>query len=275
MKGMRVATGFMAVALLSWTAAARAGDTVRLSLSPNDSTPTQNLVADGQDTDTVLVGRGFGGGFRAGGFRAGGFAAGGFRAGGFRAGGFRVGGFGGVRAAGFRTVGFRGWGGSWGGRGWWGPGWAGRGWWGWGGYWPWYGYGYYGGYSPVYVDYNYYTPYIDYSVLSYGTPVVSPGVTVDVAPYSNYTAPAPTPSAPAVPPNGDGTYPYDGGPTNPVPLPRPMPKADPTAVPPAGVPLEGRPVSLTRGTSRWAYPAYGEAPRRTSFGQDRELLIKR
>jgi hypothetical protein len=54
-----------------------------------------------------------------------------------------------------------------------------------------------------------------------------------------------------------------------------MPKADPTAVPPPPVPLEGRAVSLPKGSSKWAYPAYGEAPKRTTFGQDRELLIKR
>jgi hypothetical protein len=64
---------------------------------------------------------------------------------------------------------------------------------------------------------------------------------------------------------GDGTYPYNGGPLMPVP----MPPADaaPAVVPRIQPIPEARVVSLTPGSSpttgKWVYPAYGEVPRRT------------
>jgi hypothetical protein len=70
----------------------------------------------------------------------------------------------------------------------------------------------------------------------------------------------------------DGTYPYDGGPSTNSPAPQTAPA--PSAAPQRTVPLEGRSVSLPKPAGKWAYPAYGEAPRRTSFAADRTLLTK-
>jgi len=92
------------------------------------------------------------------------------------------------------------------------------------------------------------------------------------------TSPTPTPGGLRVMPDGDGvvpgtpgTFPYDGGPRAPVPMPRAdppeAPGADPTPMTvPRIVPIpEAREVSLptTGGTGRWVYPAYGEQPRRS------------
>jgi hypothetical protein len=65
--------------------------------------------------------------------------------------------------------------------------------------------------------------------------------------------PAPAPEAPPAPvPAEDGpTYPYDGGPRDPVPMPGP--DEGPTATSAWLPPEAGR---------KWTYPAYGEAPRR-------------
>jgi len=58
-----------------------------------------------------------------------------------------------------------------------------------------------------------------------------------------------------------GTYDYDGGPQNPVPLPRNGVQENPTRVlPRPTVPLEGRPVSLPAKNAKYSYPAYGEKP---------------
>jgi hypothetical protein len=83
--------------------------------------------------------------------------------------------------------------------------------------------------------------------------------------YTDYYAPGQTP-------RGDGTYPYDGGPSNPVPNPKAAPV--PQSAPERSVPLEGRAVSLPKPATKWAYPAYGEAPRRTTFAEDHTLLTK-
>jgi hypothetical protein len=85
---------------------------------------------------------------------------------------------------------------------------------------------------------------------------------------SPYMPPA---DAPAMPP-ADTTYPYDGGPALPVPMPKVQP--NPTQVPPP-VPADGRVVSLPKKSSgKWAYPAYGEQAKRTSFAEDRTLLTR-
>ena len=72
----------------------------------------------------------------------------------------------------------------------------------------------------------------------------------------------------------DGTFPYDGGPSSPVPMPKadPVPSRDP--VRPAPKP-EDRIVSLPAPTTQLAYPAYGEKTAPTSFAQDRPALLKR
>jgi hypothetical protein len=69
------------------------------------------------------------------------------------------------------------------------------------------------------------------------------------------------------------SYPYDGGPSNPVPWPGPAPQIKPA--PQKTVPLEGTPISYPAPSTagRYVYPAYGEQPARTSFAEDR--LIKK
>jgi hypothetical protein len=76
-------------------------------------------------------------------------------------------------------------------------------------------------------------------------------------------------------PDPGATYPYDGGPKVPVPTPKgpePAPISAPKA-PKATVPLEGRTVALPKQPTKWAYPAYGEQPRQTSFASDRTTVV--
>ncbi len=254
MRGIRFAAGMMVAGLMTWTAAARAQDADTVRLNRTVDTPTKNLLDDGKGADTIAAWRG--------GFRAGGFVRGGF--GGFRAGGFVRGGFGGW--------GYRGWG--WGYRGW---GWGGYRGWGWGGFYPYYGVGYglgFGGYLPYYAGYGLYAPCVYVPSAVSVTTLEMPAVSYTVSPGIS-VAPGTAPPAAA-----DPTYPYDGGPSNPVPKPRPMPKADqppasPSAAPTPSVPLEGRAVSLPRTGSRWTFPAYGESPRRGSDSSDRSLVIRK
>jgi hypothetical protein len=72
-------------------------------------------------------------------------------------------------------------------------------------------------------------------------------------------APAPRPAAP------DVTYPYDGGPANPVPLPGPDPEV--IAPPRFHVLSAGRP-------SRFVYRAYGDAPGGDPSDEDRTITVK-
>jgi hypothetical protein len=149
-----------------------------------------------------------------------------------------------------------------------------------------YGYaGYYGGYRPYYGGYSsfsYYQPayyssyYASYPVYSayydcgpsiylgvggatgIGAPVVTLGT--DFARPAEVAQPAPEAAQPMVPPSapGNGTFPYDGGPANPVPLP----KADPNAMPPVNPALIATdlPISLKpkSAVSPYRYKAYGE-----------------
>ena len=157
----------------------------------------------------------------------------------------------------------RGW---WGNRGWWGWGWGNRGWWGWG--WPyWGGWGGGYGYSPYYNNWWYSSdwPYYDYypSTAYYGgqadcpsATLVTPPVSLDVQTPSLRTPPAgfetpPMPRPQRVP--ADGTFPYDGGPRNPPPMPKSGPIFNDA---PATLPLTGRVVSLPK--PKYVYPAYGE-----------------
>ena len=66
----------------------------------------------------------------------------------------------------------------------------------------------------------------------------------------------------------DGTYPYDGGPVNPAPMPRaePGPSAAPAA-PAAPPPADGRVVSVPKKTAKYSYRAYGEPPQDTPRGE--------
>jgi hypothetical protein len=144
------------------------------------------------------------------------------------------------------------------------------------GYWPYY----YGGYYPYYTPY-YYPAY--YGVSYY--PVagdVSPPVTLTVQ-SNNYTQAPPAQASPQFlqGPFGTGTFPYDGGPRAPIPMPNPG-DINPMKAPQGLVPLDGKLVSLSPTTitggflpdaprnqktnapsaapARVAYPAYGEEP---------------
>jgi len=251
--------------------------TLRLGDAVGDA-PAVKLGEAGQDADTELVRSARGGGFHGGGFHSGGFHHGGFHSG-FHHGGFHNGFHHGGFHNGFRHVGFhngfnRGFNRSfysfgyrpyfYGYRNFYYPRYYGY---GYGGY----GYGGYGYYSPYYYtpSYYYYSP-----LCSYPISITTSTLNGSLGSYSPVMPLAPENGTPAPPPGGggDGTFPYDGGPTNPVPMPKadPVPSRDP--VRPAPKP-EGRIVSLP-GSTQFAYPAYGEKPAPTSFGQDRLAVLK-
>jgi hypothetical protein len=168
-----------------------------------------------------------------------------------------------------------------------------------------YGYGHYHGYAyyryPTYVyprfrfsvGFGYSTPYYYcppayyYSVPSYYYAPISTGAEAYAPPgggasYS-VTRPYQPDAEPVMPPlPRDGTYRYDGGPDNPVPMPKAEP--GPTSAPryfyraPAdqlrvSVPAEAREVKEP-AKGKFAYPAYGEEPRRTNFAADRATVVK-
>lgn len=285
MRGSVWLTAATALVVVAWTGSAHAGGAIRLRL---DTKPEQVAVPEADpakgnsdvvqlamrsdkvrgdanimtlaisgnqdDDDTQLV-RGWGG-YRGGwgGYR--GYGWGGYRSYGW--GGYRGYGWGGYGYRGYGWGGYRGYG--WGGyyRPYWGYGWGGyyRPYWGWGGYYsygyPYYSYGYPYYYYPSY-SYYYYPTALSYdpSALSYyyNNSTESPATDLNIRPRTLTPAPA------------DGTYPYDGGPKNPVPMPQP--KSDPTPMkrPQPTVPLEGKVVSLTPAPSpvKYTYPAYGES----------------
>jgi hypothetical protein len=268
-----LAAGLLAgVGLLAFAAPAGAGDTVRLKLTPKDDTPTFNLKGSG-DADVIdVAARGgfLGGGFHGGGFHGGGFHGGGFHGGGFHGGGFR-GGFG---HAGFRGYGYRGFGYGYRGFGYgyrgFGYGWRGY---GYGYYWPFYG-GYYSSYYypsyyyPYYVDPYYYSPYDYYSVYPIsGVSVATPSFSLRLGSTSALQS---VPYPQALPPDAaPRTYPYDGGPAVPVPMPKDAPDQLNAPRPLPDAPAD-RSVSLpASGGSKFAYPAYGDKPQKTQFAADR------
>jgi hypothetical protein len=129
-----------------------------------------------------------------------------------------------------------------------------------------YGYrGYYGGYyrpayyyRPYYYSNYYYRPYY-YPSYYYG---YSPGIYIGISGDASTTAPAVnlgntfTPPMTQPTPPSDGTFQYDGGPSNPVPLP----KAEPQQTPPTGattIPISGKP-GISPATTPYKYKAYGE-----------------
>jgi hypothetical protein len=258
--GTAAAAGLAAL-LLGGQVARAQDDTVRLGT--NVQSKTNVLSYDGVSETTLMRGaRGFVGG-------RGGFVG---HHGGYY-GGYRGGYYGGYRNNFRVNVGF--YGGGYGGYG-----------------------GYYGGYyspyySSYYSPYNYgYSPYI-YSSPAYYAPYCAP--TVYYTPtYSTYVVsgvqggqqqppaayrPAaqvipvqPTPLIPMKPADG-GTYPYDGGPANPVPLPK---DGQSYYQPGNGGTGDGRLVGLPVGqkfapqtSGNFAYPAYGDNLQRTTFATDR------
>jgi len=130
-----------------------------------------------------------------------------------------------------------------------------------------YGYGYPGYYPVGYGGYGYADGYSPYT----GTRrvIVTSGPTV-------LTPPTPVPEPIPVTPDVDrGTFPYDGGPTNPVPVPDTTGGGarelltmalKPTVIPYREVEKLDRLVSqpASEKTGKWTYPAYGELPRRTA-----------
>jgi len=272
-----LAAGLLAGAgLLAWAAPARADDTVRLKLTPGNTAPTVNLKGTGDDAEVMDVGGR--GGFHGGHVGHGGFHGGhvGFHGGhvgfhgshvGFSHVGFR-GGFGhvGFTRVGFGRVGFvgsRGWG--WGRGGWgrWGWGWGGWGWGGWG--WGWGSPGFIGVYpwQPIYAPSWPCSPW-DWPISD--TTFVTPSYDL----RGSNSAPELAPYPQLVPPNGGPrTYPYDGGPAVPVPMPKAAPDQlnVPRTLPDAPT---DRAVALpASGGSKFAYPAYGDKPQKTQFAADR------
>lgn len=280
MRGKWLAAGCMALAgVLAWSGSSRAGDTIRLNRV--DNAPTTNLVDDGQGTDTIRTWyRGFGGyggyrGFGYGGYR--GFGYGGYR--GFGFGGYRGFGFGGYPGFGYGGLGL-GYGGF--GRGFgyglgyggfgrigFGGGFGGYGL-GYGGFYPGFGIGYGGLFGPCAgTTASVYS--LSIPVASLGTPLQ--GTPLPGSPLPGAVLPNNTEFAPVQPPAANGTFPYDGGPQNPVLTPTetsrpsvPRPQRD--------VPLEGRSVSLPKTAPKWTYPAYGETARRSTPAADRTYLTR-
>ncbi len=262
MRGKWFVAGLLAAGgVLAWGGSSRGDETIRLNMV--DNTPTKSLVDDGQGADTIRTWhRGFGWGGWGGGWGRGlGWG----------------GGWGWGRGLG--------WGGGWGrGLGWggwgWGPGlgWGGLGWgrglgWGWGTGLGWGGWGWgtglgWGG--------------LGFGGLGYGG-LFWPCSGVSASVYTLNMAAMPLDAPPAGPlppsapglapgqPGNDGTFPYDGGPSSPVPNPK---EVAPSSTTPRSVPLEGRAVSLPKAAPKWSYPAYGERARRTTPEPERTYLTR-
>jgi hypothetical protein len=145
-------------------------------------------------------------------------------------------------------------------------------------------YAFYPRYSSFYLGFNLYRPYY-YSL--YTPPAYyGPAFYYDYCPIGGGVMPyvsvlAVNPSVftlrpyldaltPPQPYAGPQTYPYNGDPQDSVPMPKAVP--EPTAVPPSTIPT-GRLVSMPARPSSFAFPAYGDAPTRTSFAADRDVLI--
>jgi hypothetical protein len=263
-------------------AAQAADDDIRLKLSasPDDDGEVRTLGGTNSDLDADTLEMRYYGGYRGGygGYRGGYGGWGGYRGYvGYRGG---YGGWGGYRGGYGGWGGYRGWG--YGGYRGWGGYYAGyRGWGGYrgfyGGYYPSYG-GYYGGYYPSYASYYSYPVYSYpvYSTYYYypcATVAAAPTTTLDYSIVPSTPTPAdptqttPSPSlktTPAPPmPRVDGTYPYDGGPAAPVPMPKGGDEA--MTLPRVPTPILDRVVSLKDEptTGKYVYPAYGELPRRS------------
>jgi hypothetical protein len=148
----------------------------------------------------------------------------------------------------------------------------------------------YSWYRPFYSFY-YYSPPLYYYTPSYyywwgpcnltDAVAAAPAVPAVIRPDQDQAAPPPPQPQPAPqyqPPSQFGTYPYDGGPRNPVPMPKgtsqPSPAPDAKPAPRPTVPREGIPVSIPAPTVQFRYPAYGETPTRTQFAEDRPVVRK-
>jgi len=290
MLSKQLAFGLALAAGLALTSTARAGDDlIRLALPNNSSGDVLTLgdVLSDRDADTLDVAYRYGYGGYRGGYRGGSY--GGYR--GYGYGGYRGYGYGGYRGYGYG--GYRGgyYGGYRGYSNYYRPYYYGS------YYRPRYYGAYYSPYSYSYYNYNsYYVPSYSY-YSSYGYYGISddgyadayaiclkprrsstvyyytPPQAYEQPSYEerSYQAPpqqAPQQQAPQVMPKADETYPYDGGPKNPVPMPSQAPEEDarPTVIPygqlQPGETLVSLKPAQEKKTGKWNYPAYGEKPTR-------------
>jgi len=264
MYAKRLVIGLLALTAIAFLASsASAADTIRLGQPGAATAPTVNLKATPDDlaADTIEAGYRYGRGFVGYGRGFGGYGRG-------------YGGYGRGYATtlpayrygyGYRNYGYGGWYGYRNGYGYrpyyWGAGYYRPYFWPRAYYAPSYYY-----YYPSYSGYYYYPSTYYYPIARV---VTAPSVGLDYQSSSpGYALPSPVPEGtnptPVPPPGGNGTYPYDGGPRAPVP----MPPADDTSVQslrltkPALV--EDLVVTMPgKATGKWNYPAYGETPTRS------------
>jgi len=280
MLSKQLAVGLAVLAGLLLTSTAKAdNDMIRLATHDSSANTLTLQGHDDDEADTLLVARygggrgGFYGGYRGGygGYR-GGYASyrggyyGGYRGGYY--GGYRGGYYGGYRGGYYG--GYR-----------------------YGGYYP----RYYGGYYPryyssyyypsYYPSYSYYYPSYGYSYSAYypisgncdneSRVLVVPPSSSNSLPQPNETLPGPTPRI--MPRADDGTFPYDGGPKAPVPMPKIVPQQEmearsldvrPTVVPfdsiypdETLVSMKAKAEKTEPKTGKWNFPAYGEVPTRS------------
>jgi hypothetical protein len=267
-------------ALLAGTQVASADDVIPLKGTASYNAQTVTLGNDGNSTTELM--RGGGGGRGGGGFHGGGFHGGGFRGG---YGGFRGGYYGGFRGGyygGFRGGYYGGFG-----RGYYG---------GYGGYYPYYSgyyYPYYSSYYPYYGGYGYggygglgygygsyygspyYNTWVGNSQYAYAQPYLSSVTPYGTAPViNNYGYNGYNGNLPPMPQvqSGDGTYPYNGGPTAPVPIPQNQVNPAKTApAAPTTLRLVSTPGQQQQQQSPYSYPAYGEDTRTSGFAINRTV----
>jgi hypothetical protein len=85
---------------------------------------------------------------------------------------------------------------------------------------------------------------------------------------------APAGAVAPVQPDNNGTYFYDGGPSQPMPLPAPDRGVAPTFEPKRPqVPLDGKLVSVPGKAPKYSYPAYGESVQRDPIRRDPIRLV--
>jgi hypothetical protein len=248
-----------AVLAVSGVASAGDRDTMLLSGTKDAATMTlggkgtveQAATSDLEQTRGYHYGgyRGWGGGYGYrgyyGGYRGGYY--GGYRGGyytGYRGGyyGYRGGYYGGYYPRTFISLGF--------GRPYYGGYYGGLGGYG----------GYYGGYYPSAYSYPIYSGYYgsSYYGCSSGVYLGIAGGAGTAAPVVNlgdsFASPPPVTQPMAQPAAPEGTFPYDGGPSNPVPLPN----ADPKPPTVSDLPISGKKPGIAPATTPYKYKAYGE-----------------
>ncbi len=262
-------SGVAALAVLAiGMTSARAQDLGAKIYRLGDTSAFASERPDGTDEDTQLVA--YRGGYRGGSYGGGHYA------------GYRGGSYGGGHYAGYRGGygGYRGgyYGGHHGGyrNAYYGPRY------GFGFGYPYYARSYYGYSQPAYYysapPVYYYYPSYSYCPISLNsTPVYSGSVGVGYPPAQGAAPPPPMRRAdegfgvPPPPPEEQGTFPYNGGPGAPVPLPglEPLPQKAP-AIDPA----QGRVVSIPAKLPKYLYSAYGQKPATDSAVADRPVLVK-